>query len=500
MSHSAMPSGSDRRDRLGRQRGSSLITTIALTGILALLVLASLSFARSSNQQSARQARADIAIQVADAGVNQYVSRLVEDPRYYEHYVDPAEDPRIDPTGRVFPPGSTWTPGVSWTYAGASQTWSAMQDGRFGNAAYSLRVSPPASGSDIVTILSTAKADRTSAAPVTRTIQSQVRPSSLADFQMISNATIRYGSTATTTGKLYSAVDINHQGVARAPAYAAHYTCSHGNSSAACSSNSAPSSVYQEGAYSSATVPSFSDYFPTPIDFSQFTKARLDIKDAATAQGLKFDDPGASAWMLQFLADGRARVWKITNTTDPGASIGTNGYQCPSVYTLPSGTAYAYMYFEQSVIVSDGSTRRDNCSATTGPRNSVVNAFVTVATKGNVYIGGNISYASPGNDVLGLIAAGEVIITEYTPRELTWRAATLAQSGQWRTNRSARDGNHDSMLYIGSQTTFGGGYASMFDEREYQWDETLARLRPPLYPVLEGSWETFYWREVRPPS
>jgi hypothetical protein len=56
------------------------------------------------------------------------------------------------------------------------------------------------------------------------------------------------------------------------------------------------------------------------------------------------------------------------------------------------------------------------------------------------------------------------------------------------------------MLYIGSQTTSDGGYASMFNTREYQYDETLQRLRPPYYPILEGSWETFYWREVKPPG
>ena len=143
MSHSGTPGGSDPMRRSG-QRGSSLITTLALTGILALLVMAGLSFARSSTQQSARDARSEIALQVADAGVNQYVSRLVEDPRYYEHFVDPAEDPRVDPDGRVHPPGSTWTPGVTWTYQGPSQTWSPLQDARFGAAAYSLRITPPA--------------------------------------------------------------------------------------------------------------------------------------------------------------------------------------------------------------------------------------------------------------------------------------------------------------------------------------------------------------------
>lgn len=482
-------------DRRGRRRGSSLITTIALTGILALLVMASLSFARSGTQQTAHQGRTDIALQVADAGVNRYVSRLVEDPRYYDHFIDLAEDPRIDPTGVVHAPGTAWTPGVTWTYAGPSQTWVELQEARFGEAAYSLRITPPPLGSDIVTVLATGRSDRTSPRPVTRTIQSQIRPTSIADFQMISNATVKYGSTATTTGKLYSAADINHLGVARAAAYAQHWTCS--SSSFACDSPSAPSSVFQDGAYNAVTTPSFRDRFPTPIDFGQFTQTRLDIKDAATAGGTAWNDPTASAWMIQFLADGRVRVWKITNTPDIGRQIGTNGYQCPVTVNVP---ANGTMYFEQSVIVSDGSTRVDNCNQTAGPRDSVVNGRVTVATKANVYIGGNINYQSSGDDVLGLIAGGEVIIAKYTPRNLTWRAASLAQSGLWRTNDGAADGLHDSMLYIGSQTTYAGGYASMFDSRQYQWDQTLARLRPPLYPILEGSWETFYWREVLPPA
>lgn len=501
MSPSAMPSGSSpRRPRRSRRGGSqdgvSLIVTIALTGILAMLVLASLSFARSANTQTARAGRTDIALQAADAGVNQYVSRLVEDPRYYDHWVDPAEDPRIDPYGAVHAPGTAWTPGVSWTYAGPPQTWTQLQEARFGTAAYSLRITPPPSGSDLVTVQATGQSGRNAPNPVTRSVQSQIHPTSIADFQIISNATIHYGSTATTTGKLYSAVDINHEGDALAPAYAAHYACSTG-STTGCNSSSRPSSVYQAGAYDSVSVPSFQTRFPTPIDFSQFTSSLLDIKDAATSGGTAFNDPGVRAWEVQFLADGRVRVFKITGSTDPGAGLGTIG--CPTTINVPSNGA---MYFEQSVIVSDGTNKSDSCvpTATVGPRPSTVNGRVTIATKGNVYVGGNISYASSGDDVLGLIAANEVIITKYTPSVLTWRAASLAQSGQWRTYQGNSDGRHSSMTYIGSQTTADGGYASMFDNRTYQYDETLQRLRPPFYPILEGSWQTYYWREVTPPA
>lgn len=493
MSPSETRSASSPRRPGGPQSGSSLIAAIALTGVLALLVLASLSFARSSTTQTANEGRGDIATQVADAGINRYISRLVEDPRYYDHFVDLAEDPRIDPYGVVHPPGSSWTPGTTWTYAGPPKTWIPMQDERFGRASYSLRISPPPPGSDLVTVQSTGQVSQDSPKPVTRSIQSQIHPTSIADFQMISNATIKYGSAATTTGKLYSANDVNHQGVARAPVYAQHFACS--SNGFECSGSSTPSAVYQGGAYDSTTSPSFRDKFATPIDFNHFTQSRLDIKDAAMASGYHWDQPDANAWLVQFLADGRARVFKIKSTPDIGQQLGSIG--CPQLVSVPANGA---MYFEQSVIVSYGGTKADACNATGGARHSVVNGRVTIATKNNVYIGGNIAYAASGDDVLGLIAANELIIAKYTPRDLTWRAASLAQSGQWRTYQGTEDGAHDSMLYVGSQTTADGGYASMFRRREYQYDETLQRLRPPFYPILEGSWETFYWREVLPPA
>ena len=107
MWHSAMRIASRlrRRRRGGPQSGSGLIATIALTGILALLVIASLSYARSTTTQTAREGRGDIALEAADAGINRYISRLVEDPRYYDHWIDTAEDPRIDPSGVVHAAG-----------------------------------------------------------------------------------------------------------------------------------------------------------------------------------------------------------------------------------------------------------------------------------------------------------------------------------------------------------------------------------------------------------
>jgi hypothetical protein len=484
--------------RAAAQRGQSLIAVLALTSILLLLVVTSLTFARSSASQGARDARGSIALQAADAGVNQYLSRIVEDPQYYNRYVDPAEDPRVDSSGAVFPPGSDWTPGETWTYAGSSTTWMPLQDSRFGVASYSLRITPPTSGSptgsDTVTVQSTARVQPTgTTATQQRSIQAQIKPQSIADFQMISAESILYGPGATTTGKLYSAKDITHRGIAKAPVYAQNLACRSGG--LGCSSSEATSTGFEGGAYDSTTTPAFSDVFTTPIDFSNFTSSLSTIASAAAVTpNHSFNDATAAAWLIQFLSNGTAKIWKVTGTTN-GATLGALG--CPVTVALASGNAPSYFYFEQSVVVGNGNAVTDSCSSTSGARPSVVDGRITVATNSNVYIGGNISYETPGDDVLGLLSANELVITEYAPTNLSWRAATLAQNGKWRTNT----GNtiRSSMVFTGSTATSDGGYASMFTTREYKYDPTLQFLRPPLFPILEGTWQTAYWREVSPP-
>jgi hypothetical protein len=482
-----------RRRRL--QGGQSLISTLAITTIVAFLVIASLSWARSSTGQSTRQVREDRAMQAAEAGVQTYISRMVEDPRYSRRYVDVAEDPRIDTTtGGTVTAGNPWVPGHTWTYSGPPQNWRPLQDARFGQASYSLRIVPANDDPTAVYVQSTARVMPSGGAnPVVRSVQARVQPISIADFQMISDQTISYGSSATTTGKIYSARDVIHAGTAKAPVYAQNLACRSGGGG--CSSSQAGNSGFQGGAYDKTTSPSFKQKFPTPIDFTSFTEDLTDIKAAAQATGIYKNDPTANAWEVQFLSNGQVKVWKAFGS-DLGRTLTRLG--CPETFAMPTGNVPFYMYFEQSVIVGNGNSITDDCAATSGARASVVNGQATVASKGNVYIGNNISYAAEGDDVLGLIGAGEIIITEYTPTNLNWRAATLAQNGQWRTNRG--DTTKSSMVFTGSMATADGGYASMFGSRTYEYDTVLQYLRPPLFPTIEGTWGVVYWREVLAPA
>src|ERR1019366_1944663 len=199
--------------RATRQSGQTLIAVIFITAIAALLVLASLSWAQSSVFQTANSNREDIALEAAQAGIQVYVSRLVENPQYWLEYVDTAEAPRTNSsTGAVVAPGTAWPTGASWTYPSKIQTWQSLQNASFGQANYNIRVFPDPTDQNSVLVQSTAEVG--TGPPVVRSVEAQISPDSIANYQMISNASISYGSTATTTGKIYSAQDIVHQGTA----------------------------------------------------------------------------------------------------------------------------------------------------------------------------------------------------------------------------------------------------------------------------------------------
>lgn len=481
----------------GRQGGQSLISVIMITSVVALLVAAALTWTQSNTGQSVRGVRGDVAQQAAEAGLQLYLSRIVEDPRYWRNYVDTAEDRRYDTTsGTTYNPGSAWPAGHNWSYVGGSTTWRPLQNARYGQASYSLRVTPTADPNTIL-VQSTARVMPSGgSSPVVRSVQARIQPISIADFQMISNTAISYGATATTTGKLYSSADIVHAGTATAPLYAANLIC-RAAPGLNCGGSQAGNAAFQAGAFDRTTNPSFSSKFPTPVDFSNFTQDLTDIRAAAQATGVYRTAADATGWMVQFLATGQVRIWKITGATgDLGASIPT--LQCPETVTVPAGNQPFYMYFEQSVVMGNGANETDACNTAPSSRSSVVDGQVTLASANNIYIGNDIAYEQSGDDVLGLIAQNNVIMAEYTNNNLTWRAATLAQNGQWRTNRGDQTHN-GTMTFTGSSTTRNGGYASMFATRVYNYDTSLQTIRPPLFPTIEGSWSIGYWREVTAP-
>ena len=494
-----------------RQQGQTLMATLGVITVLGVLVAGGLRISNSSKTAAARDTRSELALEAADAAVQRYISRLVEDPLYATKFVDEAEDPRTNALGAAMPKAAApatstpWDGSLNWSYAGPVTAWKVLKSGaRYGTVDYSIRIKQ--GDSDLFTITATGRVGSDRPNPLRRTIEVKVRPTSISDFQMISNKDIRYGVSATSRGKLYSNRSLTHQGTALAPVYAQNFVCV---TTFPCGGSQATvnPTIFQKGAWDSTTAEKFSDVFRSPIDFTKFTRSLDAIRDAATASGTRYNDPTVSGWLVQFRATGDYYLWKITGAGNLGATMGTlSTKQGP--FPVPTSGA---MYFDQNVVISDESgitQNRADGSGSKATRSSVVDGRVTVATNGNAYVGGNILYEADYDDVLGIIASGETVITEYTPRTTTIRAAMLAQTGKWRSNNGGGncpnsdcgDGNHDLLTYTGSTATADGGFMSMFATRNYLYDVTLKSLRPPLYPVLEDSWETEYWREITPLS
>lgn len=261
--------------------------------------------------------------------------------------------------------------------------------------------------------------------------------------------------------------------------------------------------MFPNKAYDAVSSPDkFSDVFPNPIDFASFSYDRVIFKQSAQTIGVYKNDPTALAWMLQFTSAGQLRVWKMTGSSSDLDNVLPSRMACPETYNLKPSDDNV-LYFEQPVIIGNAVPRGDDCNTTPVNRDSVVDGRVTVATSASIYIGGNINYESPGNDVLGLMAAKNIVVGQYAPYNLTWRAATLAEDGMWRTPSPPGPVTETkgTMTFIGSTATKDGGYANMYRSRVYQYDDTFVNTGPPpQFPDVDGTWDVVRWHEVTPPG
>jgi hypothetical protein len=306
-----------------------------------------------------------------------------------------------------------------------------------------------------------------------RTIEVLVRPASIADFQMVSNADISYGSTATTRGKIYAGVDqyngkhsIAHEGTAYGDLYA--------------EGSITRSPTYRNGArgYASSTIRSV---IPTPLNFNTFTTSLVDLKATAqTPGGIYLDDSRKDGWRLTFNSGGTVTIASCKKASSWWSTyhLAEREPSCTTVSTV-AVPANGAIYANQSVVVM-----------------GQVKGRVTVASNADIVIGGNVTYATRGVDVLGLVAKNEMIVAWWAPTNLTWYSATIAQTGQWRSWNS--DGSKGTLDFYGSTATNKGGYMGMYDYRNYNYDENLLYLQPPFFPVIADNYTILLSRELTP--
>jgi hypothetical protein len=472
------------RDATRSEDGIAMVMVIGMIVLLSVLAVTLIDVMQGEASRSRTEVKRDAAFHAAEAGVDDYISKLIDDRLYLNHFVHPGEATRRSTaSGRVVAATQAWlqSDGGAWTYPSAKDRWYGAA--QLGNGyEYDLQIFPPSAQMPLIRIVATARPVNDTDVRDWRELETLVRPSSVSDFQMVADADITYGATATTYGKIYAGIDgnnvahnVRHDGTAYGDVYAEGTVT--GNTTL----------VNGARRYDATTTPSIRSIVRSPISFNAFLASLVDIRSAAGAGGIVDDNPAADAWWLTFQASGQVTVQSCMKAG--GKPIGDVKPTCgpAAPLAIPANGA---IYIGQSVIVS-----------------GTVNGRVTVGSAVDIYAGGTLDYAQSGDDVLGLVASHSLIVPQWAPSVLSWRAATIAQSGTFRsygfdgqTGATELDyvgnGKLTSMTFTGSTATYGGGSMGLFQTRTYQYDSSLLYLPPPWFPTLQDAYTIVLSREL----
>jgi hypothetical protein len=506
---------------LTREDGMAMATVVMLIGVLTILSIVLIDQVTAESNRAASSVKQDATYQAAEAGINDYIAKLIDDSEFYDRFVAKGESTRQpSPSGATVGPGHNWTSGVSWTYPATAEhpdgktTWyqgtgssTSLEDGY----AYNLMVSPPvatgAAPRNYVTVVSTGCKLNTAGTACDstvpkRAIETRLVRTTPADFFVMFNDDQNFGDTDDTThtsytnyGKIFISGNVCHNGTAYGDVMAEGSV----NNSTWCRNqgyNTTPSINLQIGgtppALARILTPTSTPALNTVVKISGteiFTRLQKSLgvsKASALQNGAYYDVTGTTAWSFVFRADGKYDLKRCTGAGDPSTTA-------PSSCTTYSGSPFA---------IGNGSIYTAQTAVISYPSESFVNGRVTVASGNNIVVANDIHYsfepATKGDDVLGLVASQNVIVASYVPSVFQWRAAVIAENGTRKAADCSRE-TKSQVTFRGSVAANQNGCMSMFTTRINYADDVLKYLTPPYYPSIDGTESTVLFREV-PPS
>lgn len=443
-------------------RGSMLLFVMVFGAIsFTLLVGGVVGYAILENSASAHKHNREMAFQIAEAGVSYYRWHLAHNKTDY-----------TDGTGQPGP------------YVHDYIDKSGVIIGH-----YSLMITPPPSGSTVVTIESTGWIDDQPNSK--RIIRARVGFPALTDYAFLTNGDVWIGDDEVVHGKLHANSGIRFDGTGDAQITSAVPTY-------ICKAHIGCGNVSKPGIWGTGTPQEYWS-FPEPAkDFAAVTVKLADVKVGSQNGGIYLSSSGKQGWRLQFTSDGQVKVYKVNSTNCyNGKDINDNRYYsfCIDIKSLGTPTTYSmpsngYIYVEDMVWV-DG----------------VVNGRATVgtATGKSIIINGNLTYvAKDGNHSLGLMAEKNVLIPHNSPENLEINAVVLAQNGAAKRYYYPGD-TKDSLTVYGSiisnglwtwsWVSGGGQVVSGYESTNSTYDANLTYGPPPGFPV-GSEYNLISWEEL----
>lgn len=448
-----------------------VFSAIAITVIINSLAV----FSVVENRAARFKYRGEMAFQIAEAGVEYYRWHLSHAPADY-----------FDGTGFA-----------SSTYGHDYKDKNNVVIGRF-----ELQIIPPATGSTVVTIVSTGY---TLVQPDTkRKIKARVGFPSLADYSILTNSSIWIGDSEVVHGTLHSNGGIRFDGTSDAAVTSAKetYVCDPVFGSG-CQHTIKPG-IWGDG------TPQDLWQFPVPAyDFDMVTFDLSQIKEGAEDGGAVYSSSGVYGYHVVFTSSSVYSLYKVTSLRpldSPGYGQDTDGNRHYESYDILDeelqGTyanpANGLMFFEDQVWVEGTVKGRITVGSGKFPINPT--------TYTSIIIPNSIVYTTKnGTDALGLIAQNHILVPRWSPDVLEMDAAIIAQYGS--AQRFYYQGNIlDSLTVYGtvisngiwtwSWVTQGGSVVSGYRNTNFTHDANLVYGPPPSFPVGTEN-HLISWEEIK---
>jgi hypothetical protein len=474
------------KHRLARVRdedGFAMVIAVALITLLAILAVTLMTSVEGDNKRSRTFPPRDGAYQAAEAGINAYTAKLLENPLYYNQFEIMGEATRSvgaasSTTGDVAFSGYT-----NWSYASKDKFCNPNNCLKGSGYQYDIEVCPPMQscsnfGSTQIPytrILSTGRPVNNSDKRTWRALEMDVRPFSLSHFQMFTAGDYSVGSGGNTYGPIYAQGDISHAGTAYADVMA------EGTVSGLSASDlkNGAKIYYGHGSQYSDDIRKAPGLATKP-NFNDFLVSQTDTKGAAQSGGIYLNDSSQDAFKLVFQPDGTIQISKCKKAVVGGVTkaLADTAPTCGTAtsYAMPSNGA---IFGEQSLLVE-----------------GTVHGRATVVSAQDIIVSNNLLYADYTNDILGLIGNHDVLVPNYAPQDLEWHSAVIAQTGARKAYTN--NGDHDTLNFYGSVTSYGSPSMTMFRTRNYNPEPSLSYLSPPWFPVLNNQLQILVEREVSP--
>jgi Tfp pilus assembly protein PilX len=546
-----------RRD----ERGFALILAIALMTLITTGSLVIYTVTQSENNGSRRDQTQSGAYQAAEAGTNAYLANLTQDIGFYNSEVAKGEATRTGSIDHLAHANNctvscndmTWNPawGTTWTYpttraALASDTgwYTVVTPGASVNQEfqYLIQVTPPNKNlvqneAQLITRVDVIGRPYNSTDYSTwRTIETLLRPSSLADFQAFLATSETYGTSAVTTGPIFVGEDnsvppvkgnLTHNGTAKANLYA--------------EGTVGGTTTYQNGAthYDKNTTPNALCKLNncSPVPFTTFTNYIGTVKSAADSGGIDLPttDPNnpnlasqspaykVDVWQITFNANGTLQAKPCKDQPSTADYTGTAAPICyvaknapfgdgTSAFNISTLSPVKYAIYSQTDVIVQGT----------------VHGTVTVASADDIIYGGNTNYVLDGADVLGLEATNNIYIPEWAVHSAASAGNITVYSAQFSLNgaftadpncnwtggtnpngystcdassSTCNPANTCTMTIYGSSALYGGPsgpilMTNLFSDRSYNYDNNLLYLPPPYFPTLPNAFTILVQRQI----